>query len=121
VPGQYVYLPNKPLIRQLVAEMFADTPLLAENARVEVLNGGRQTGLASRVAGVLREKSFPLVTFGNAEAPVSQTEIFDLTGKPYTVKRLAELFPGARVTVAPDPAATTDVRIVLGDDARVPE
>jgi hypothetical protein len=121
VPGQYVLLPDLPAIRGLVAEMFADSRLRAEGARVEVLNGTGQAGLAGRVAGALREKGYPAVTFGNADAPAAETLILDYAGKAYTARRLAELFPGARVVAQPDPNAPADLRLILGPGAKVPE
>jgi LCP family protein required for cell wall assembly len=120
LPGQFVFLPNKPAIQRLLDEMFVDRHLQNEAARVEVLNGTAQSGLASRVAGALREKGYASVTFANADAAPPETTIIDLTGKSYTAKKLAELFPGAKVISRSDFAGGADIQLILGDGAKVP-
>src|SRR5581483_7773108 len=120
VPGQSVFLPNQAAIQTLVAEMFADNRLAAEGAKVAVLNGTGQAGLAGRVADALRARGFSSVTAGNADGPAVETLILDHTGKPATARRLADLFPGARVVSRPDPRAEADIELILGPGSRVP-
>jgi LCP family protein required for cell wall assembly len=92
--------------------------LLAENARIIVLNGSSTAGLAARTADYLKTLGFSTVETGNAENYATYTEITFYTGKPYTVKYLVDLMKVSefRIKHIFDPARGADIVIILGDD-----
>ncbi|MER3397616.1 MAG: hypothetical protein C4316_03620 [Chloroflexota bacterium] len=132
--GAYLLLPVKPEISRIIRGLFeAPAPReVPEESRVEVLNGTRIPGLARRTADYLQAQGFQKVTFGNAAVSVDQehTVIYDLTGKPETVKRLQQLLrlPAGSVQALPADGGLAgrngeqpaDVRIVIGRDLTLP-
>jgi LCP family protein required for cell wall assembly len=95
---------------------------VAEEARVQVLNGTDVSGLASKVAGRLEDEGFIIIPSGNApttDAP--RTIVYNLNNKPRTSSQLAKLL-GAEVRQGAPPGVETqaDIVVVLGQDA-VPE
>lgn len=131
--GAYLLMPVKSEINRIIREVFG-TPVpreVPEESRVEILNGTRIPGLARRTADYLRAQGFKNVTFGNATGSADQesTVIYDLTGKPETVKRLQQLLhlPAGRARGSPaggiagqNGEPPVDVRIVLGRDLMLP-
>jgi len=92
-------------------------------ARVRVLNGTAQTGLAARTTDLLSKRGFNMAGAGNADRfNYVQTQLVDHAGRPATVKALADLLkvaPG-NVVYRPDPAAPAEVEIILGADFTSP-
>lgn len=90
--------------------------LQAENARVSVLNGTYEAGLAAETGEYLKSQGLNVVEAGNAQQVATYTEITFYTGKPYTVKYLVELMKidAIRIYHVNDPASPVDVRITLG-------
>jgi len=90
--------------------------LKAENARVAVLNGTYEAGLAAETGEYLKSQGLNIVEAGNAQQVLTYTEVTFYTGKPYTVKYLVELMKidAIRVYHVYDPASPVDVRITLG-------
>ncbi len=125
--GAQVLLPLKDRLSTIVNDVFetGQTPATpeAEMARVRVLNGTVQTGLAARTADLLSKRGFNLVGAGNADRfDYAQTQLVDHAGRPATVKALADLLkvaPG-NVVYRPDPAAPAEVEIILGADFTPP-
>lgn len=125
--GAQVLLPLKDRISALVNDMF-ETGLVpatpeVEMARLSVLNGTTQTGLAARTAAWLRGQGFNVVNTGNAaNFDYKQTLIIDHAGRPATVRALAEWLkvkPG-NLIYRPEPAAPAEVEIILGADFAPP-
>jgi polyisoprenyl-teichoic acid--peptidoglycan teichoic acid transferase len=105
-------------VRAAVAEFLAPPNEAAESARVQVLNGTGVTGLARKVSGELELSGFVLLPAGDAPGVAERTVVYDISGKPATARRLAQLF-GADVHRGPPEGVATeaDVVLVLGANA----
>ena len=91
----------------------------AEQARVQVLNGTYTEGLAGVTQNYLISQGMNVVSSENAAERLGNTIVIDYTGKPYTLRYLAELMSLTNYTQFRseyDPASTVDVVIILGDD-----
>lgn len=106
-----------------VARLTAGPGSNAEQARVQVLNGADVPGLAGRVTAHLAAQGFVMVAPGDAPAPGGRTTLIDYTGRPETLRRLAEslgLDPAAVYATppvgAPAPSNPADVVLILGSD-----
>jgi len=133
--GAYLLMPVKSEVNRIFREVF-ETPApqeVPEDSRIEVLNGTPIPGLARRTADYLRAQGFKNISFGNATGPADQqtTVIYDLTGKPETVKRLRQILRLPADSAHSAPAAEAgaagqnggppvDVRIILGRDLVLP-
>lgn len=113
-------VPRRTAIGAIIKELFSDRRLRAEAARVEVLNGSGQQGLASVVAQRLEERGIQLVRVANADrADYAQTQIVDATGKPHTAAVIGSALGLPKVQVVRRALDTSaDVRVILGADAR---
>jgi hypothetical protein len=87
-----------------------------EKAKVIVKNGSTTEGLASRTANYLREQGLDVVGEANADQVYTANTIIDYTGKPYTIRFLAEMLKveNARVLNRFDPTSQVDVEVILG-------
>ncbi len=128
--GQAIEIPVTDQIRLLRDEIFASGPAAGpaavsgdlnelvrqENARVVVKNGTTTEGLASRTANYLREQGLNIVGEANADQVYTSSTIIDYTGKPYTIRFLAEMLKveNARVLNRYDPNAQVDIEVILG-------
>ena len=114
---------NKEKASQLIQEMFCDVRLQEENARVEVLNGTANTGLAAETAAFLESQGITEVDYGDAADGIAQQEtiIYNPTGKDYTAGFIAALLnlPTNRIQRKQLPTSSADISIVLGQDAPV--
>ncbi len=121
--GAQVLLPLKDRISALVSDMFetglAPATPEVEMARVAVLNGTAQAGLAAHTAELLRGRGFNVVSVSNADhSNYTHTTIIDHAGRPATVRALVELLgvaPG-KLIYRPDPAAPAEVEVLVGAD-----
>lgn len=121
--GAQVLLPLRDQISVLINDMFetglAPATPEVEKARVAVMNGTLQVGLAGQTADLLRGKGFNVTQVGNASHfGYKQTTIVDHAGRPATVKALAELLKleSGSLVYQPDPVAPAEVEIILGED-----
>jgi LCP family protein required for cell wall assembly len=101
--GAQVLIANYEAMRELRHLLFAETQtagenmtpaqrLVAENARILVLNGSNVAGLARSTSDYLTSMDLQVVEIGDAGALYDNTLIIDYVGKPNTSKRLASLF-----------------------------
>lgn len=94
-----------------------------EHARIEVLNGAAQAGVAQKTADYLMKNGFNVVSVGNADRyNYDTTIIYDYTGHYYTTRWLSEKFnlrPQSIIALR-DPNSTVDVRMVVGGDFTLP-
>jgi LCP family protein required for cell wall assembly len=93
--------------------------IASESARVQVLNATGVSGLAGRVTGELEQSGFAVLPADNAPASDAQrTIVYDITNKPRTSRRLAELLHAElRQGAPPDLTSEADIVVVLGKDA----
>lgn len=114
---------NQEDISLLVERFEAGPSAKIETARIQVQNGTRIAGLASRVTDMLRREGYQMSEADDAPALYERTVIIDYTGLPQTRKRLAEFFSVDTHYVydTPPPNAPhipihTDIVVVLGAD-----
>lgn len=88
--------------------------------RVQVLNGTRVRGLARRATVLLRDRGFDVVETGTTSGQADTTVILDLSGHPDWAKRIASLFPPARIQVRADSSRYLDIAVVVGSSWRPP-
>ncbi|UCF59892.1 MAG: LCP family protein [Anaerolineaceae bacterium] len=90
-----------------------------ETARVAVLNGTGEEGLAGRMAEVFTKLGFNVVEIGNADSwNYLTTHVFDYTGNPYTTQYLMELMDlsQSQILFQSVPDSEIDVAIIIGYD-----
>lgn len=124
-------LPDK--IRVLRDEIFttggAINPLAPQNdpaalmradaARVRVLNGSFAPGLETSTGNYLAAQGMTVTEYGPADRTYDRTVVVLYSPKLYTLKYMQMLFrldSSALILIRPDPAATVDVEIRLGND-----
>jgi LCP family protein required for cell wall assembly len=100
-----------------VTGMTAMDLLKAEEARITLLNGTAETGLASRTLEYLQTQGIA-VEAGNADQFYTNTRILDYTGKVYTVRYLADMMKvqPTQLYSRYDPTSPVDVVVILGAD-----
>jgi len=128
-----VLVPIKDKLRELVQSLFTAPAVLAspvqasaeammaEAARVQVLNGSGVPGLAGTTTEWLRAKNVNVVDPGNADrTDYASTVIIDYTNKPNTSLWLAKLFGVSNVVAGNNPNSPVDVAVIVGQDWQVP-
>lgn len=128
-----VLVPIKDKLRELVQGLFTAPAVLAspiqasaeamvaEAARVQVLNGSGVPGLAGTTTEWLRAKNVNVLEPGNADrTDYASTVIIDYTNKPNTSLWLAKLFGVSNVVAGNNPNSLVDVEVIVGQDWAVP-
>ena len=120
--GSDIYWDQNDVAAQ-VARLLAGPQAQAETARVQVLNGAGQQGLAGRVSGRLAAQGFTMNDPTDAPATLERSRLIDYSGRPETLRRLAEALgldasnvyatPPADAPPAPYQA---DIVLLLGGD-----
>lgn len=109
--GAYILVPNAGLgnytdIQKITENVFEQSAVAQEQARIEIQNGTREVGLAQDTADRLLRKNFTVITVGNVEHEGEQetTIIYDLSNGSarLTVEALEKEF-GVTAT-SPTPA-----------------
>jgi polyisoprenyl-teichoic acid--peptidoglycan teichoic acid transferase len=121
--GADLLQPNYALIRQAInsTERSAAHPEL--RAKVEVLNGSGTAGLGQKAADYLTAQGFNIVRIAAAERSDYASSVVEvLTQDHNAAEALATTLrmPSTAITDQPTPNADADIRIVVGDDFRVP-
>ena len=118
----YILMPRAGLYNykelQAAAEnIFADSSVTTENAKLTVLNGTSTAGLATTVADTLRSQNFNVISVASADSQnYAVTKIVDGTNgaKPSTVTALEKFF---NVKAEKDTTASgTDITVTVGRD-----
>ncbi|MBI4770746.1 MAG: LCP family protein [Chloroflexi bacterium] len=109
--------PYAPVVVQSNEEL-----LKGEAARVSIENGTFTAGLAALAADYLRGKGVNVVEVTNADRrDYATTVIVDYTGKPYTVRWLAEaMHVSGSIFSGSEPGSAVDVVVIVGSDWRPP-
>ncbi|NLF50205.1 MAG: LCP family protein [Leptolinea sp.] len=94
------------------------TLMVSEQARLMVQNGTQTAGLGERVGLYFQSLGMNVIGTGAADQPYSQMTLVDYSGKPYTMKFLAELLqiPNTQIFSRYDPNAIGDVAIIIGEN-----
>jgi hypothetical protein len=91
----------------------------ADGARVRVLNGTYAAGLENTTGQYLQTLGVPVTEVGAADGAYPNTVIVLYSPKLYTLKFLQTVFgvnESARILIQPNPAATVDVEVRVGQD-----
>ncbi len=107
-------------IKEYVRTLMVDSYIKDEAAKVSVLNGTGEPGLAGDTADLLRSYGYDVVNVNNApNQNYTQTVIFNYTGdeNPYTLRYLEKRF-GVQAKRRQNTGQNTphDIEIVLGSD-----
>jgi LCP family protein required for cell wall assembly len=133
IGGAQVLVADWDEVEALKHQIFFDGRLRSEGAFVEIQNGTSAPGLATSVVNYLAGRGLPQtdVTISDASDGLyhQETLIYDLAGKEYTARKLAEWLglPNNRIqeveTGVDSPVSTSsaDIVVVLGADTQVPE
>lgn len=133
IGGAQVLVADWDEVEALKHQIFFDGRLRSERAFVEIQNGTSAPGLATSVVTYLADRGLPQtdVTVSDASDGLyhQETLIYDLAGKEYTARKLAEWLglPDNRIqeveTGESTPVSTSsaDIVVVLGADTQVPE
>ena len=91
--------------------------LVSGRVRVQVLNGGGLSGVAWEATGLLRDKGFDVVSYGNAGTfSQDSSVVMDRVGRWENARLVAEVL-GIEATISePDSALYVDVSVVLGPE-----
>lgn len=94
------------------------TLMAAEQARLMVQNGTQTGGLADRAGAYFQSLGMNVIGVGNADQLYNQITLVDYTGKPYTMKFLAEMMqvPNDRIFSRYDPNAVGDIAVIVGEN-----
>jgi LCP family protein required for cell wall assembly len=121
--GADLLRPNTPAIRTAIvaAQQLAAHP--EKRARIEVLNGSGTAGLGQKAADYLTAQGFNVVRIASAERNDYRSSLVQVLK---TDRRAAEALattlqvPDTAITDTPTPNAGADIRIVVGQDFRLP-
>jgi LCP family protein required for cell wall assembly len=129
--SQDILRPVSDRVRELRDEIFAtnsftspiaegkDAPTLMklEGARITLLNGTLEGGLASTTQEYLASQGANIISTGDGQA-VTYTRVIDYTGNPYTLRYLVDLMKIGPYDIVSeyDPTSQVDVVVMLGAD-----
>ncbi|MCA9937101.1 MAG: LCP family protein [Anaerolineales bacterium] len=134
--GQQVLVPIRDNIRDLRDRLFVPpavpTPVIEnlpalmaqEQARVSLLNGTTQFGLAGKTQAYLQSFNINVTEIGNADsADYRTTQIIDFGFHPHTTQYLTQLMslPPLNVSTGTEAEGDYDVLVILGGDWNLPQ
>lgn len=127
----YTLIPDVPKVRAAADAVFADKPsgptpeevqrqtIQAEAARIVLLNGTQEKGLASKMQANLITQGFNVTTVGNADRADYAKSVLAIYGEPKqaTVDALMTWFGISEDRVTTEPAAADrDIVVIVGSD-----
>jgi LCP family protein required for cell wall assembly len=128
VNGQDVNMVDPAAIGRTVREAFGmqqaapTAPSTQPTSTVDVLNGGGEPGLATKVSDALTAKGFKAGTVGNAGVyDGTNTSLSYGSGAETDAKQLAAMLGGNITPSASDNVAPGHVKLVLGGDFTLPD
>ncbi len=95
------------------AKLMAD-----EKSRISVQNGTQSAGLATQTSEYLKSMKLNVVEEKNADQLYDSSIIIIYTGKPYTIKYLADLMkiPSSHIFNRFNPDSQVDLAVIVGND-----
>jgi LCP family protein required for cell wall assembly len=115
--------PNLPAIKRAIAAAQKSAAHPELRAKIEVLNGSGTVGLGQKAADYLTAQGFNVVRIAAAERNDYRSSLVQvLTEDKGAAQALVATlrFPNNAISTLPTPNAGADVRIVLGQDFRIP-
>jgi LCP family protein required for cell wall assembly len=91
----------------------------ADGARVRILNGSFSPGLDVNTGNYLLTQGVQVTEVGSADRAYDQTTVILYSPKLYTLKYFQAMFrigSSTQILFSPDPAATVDIEVRLGND-----
>lgn len=109
-------------IKQYLKKALTNDPVVRESAKVVILNGGDQTGLASKFSNELTSKGLTVAAVGDAPRQEGGNIIIDQTdgSKPATKAKLQQIFGNAAPGQSAGNYPTADYIIILGTNQKAP-
>ncbi|GIW06524.1 MAG: hypothetical protein KatS3mg060_1329 [Dehalococcoidia bacterium] len=123
LPGQTVFLPNRPVVSALIAEVFSDPRVRREAAQIVVVADASTRVRATRLASALAQRGIiARVEERPTVEPRSVTTVIDYTGKPATLRYLGELLKldASRTIAELSGLGAGDMEILVGADLQLP-
>jgi LCP family protein required for cell wall assembly len=123
VDGAALLSPNTPAIRSAIATTLRAAGHPELRAKVEVLNGSGTAGLGQKAADYLTAQGFNVVRVAAAERnDYRSSQVQVLTEDRRSAEALATMLkvPPTAISDLPTPNAGADIRIVVGQDFRIP-
>jgi LCP family protein required for cell wall assembly len=123
VDGAALLSPNAPAIRSAIATTLRAAGHPELKAKVEVLNGSGTAGLGQKAADYLTAQGFNVVRVAAAERSDYHSSLVQvLTEDRRSAEALATMLkvPTTAISDLPTPNAGADIRIVVGQDFRIP-
>lgn len=119
--GMYVLLPktgNFDEIKNIAKNIFTDSALRSEAAKIEVLNATGASGQAKKAADGLSGFGFKIDNISNADEVNASTIIYDHSNgaKPKTIEFLEKKYCTKAIQKTDDTGAGNDITIVIGKD-----
>ena len=121
--GADLLQPNVPLIKRAIDNVERTAAHPERRAKIEVLNGSGTAGLGQKAADYLTAKGFNVVRIAAAERNDYRSSLVQvLTEDTRSAEALASILrmPNTAISLLPTPNASADIRIVVGQDFRLP-
>jgi hypothetical protein len=120
--GAALLQPNAPAIRSAIAATERSAAHPEMRARIEVLNGSGTAGLGQRAADYLKAQGYNVVSVAPADADARSSQVQVLADDHGAALALATALrvPQTAISDLRTPNASADVRIVIGQDFRLP-
>lgn len=119
--GAYILVPktgNFKEIQSIAQNIFTDSPMRSEAAKVQVLNATGVSGQAKKAADGISGNGFTIVDVSNADEVNTTTVIYDHSNgaKPKTIEFLEKKYCVKSVQKADNTGAGYDISVVIGKD-----
>jgi len=117
--GEQLLMPRRADVQRAIAKAFAEAS--GQWARLEVLNGTAQVGIARRLADQLATAGYEVVRVDTADrTDYAETALVVLNGNERAASTLANRLkiPTSAIQVSPVSGTAADLRIILGQNFR---
>jgi LCP family protein required for cell wall assembly len=117
--GEQLLMPRRADVQRAIAKAFAEAS--GQWARLEVLNGTTQVGIARRLADQLATAGYEVVRVDTADrTDYAETSVVVLNGNERAASTIANRLriPSSAIQVSPVAGAAADLRIILGRNFR---
>lgn len=104
-------------IQRIAHEIFTDSDLKEEDAKIEVLNGSKTVGLALKLSDILQSYNYNVIKTDNAAESFEKTVIFDYSnGSKKVTLQFLKARLNCEVQKKDRPVSGADITIVIGND-----
>lgn len=111
-----IFVPGGPLSPLAQGDLIA--LMQADEARIRVINNTYTADLDSQTASFLTAQGMQVLEYGIPTGASAQTKLILYSPKLYALRYLRETFGAGsnQIIIQPDPAATVDIEIRIGED-----